>query len=188
MRSDHVHHSVFHQIDSLLAQHLPEPLGKQLLSWNERVSSPGDYFPPSLQPLSATAPVQGVLCVRGQSLGTVCVTGGGTKSRLGQTGPISFCLCICCFGRQKLIKNKTQRSSRGTGQPPSPLLPDLSRFPQARGLCQCLPCSPAEELGQSNCGRRSRQTAFCLLNYSNNNLGQDKGWHWEHQLCASLLM
>lgn len=41
------------------------------------------------------------------------------KSRLGQTGLTSFCLCICSSGRQKLIKNKTQRSSRGSGQPPS---------------------------------------------------------------------
>ena len=55
------------------------------------------------------------------------------KSRLGQTGPASFCLCICSSGRQTLIKNKTQRSSRGTGQPPSPLLPDLSRLPRAAG-------------------------------------------------------
>lgn len=30
--------------------------------------------------------------------------------------------------------------------------------------------------------------AFCLLNYSNNNPGGDKGQRWEHQLHAPLLM
>ena len=80
------------------------------------------YFPPSPQPFSAAAPMQEKLCVHGQSLGSVCAR-GVTKTRLGQTGPASFCLSICFSGHQKLIKNKTQRSSGGTGQPPLPSPP-----------------------------------------------------------------
>lgn len=99
----------------------------------------------------------------------VSAMGGGTEPCLGQTGPESLCLCICSSDGQKLIKNKTQRSSRGTGQAPSRLLPELSRLPQAPWLCQGSPGSPAEQCdyrGQSSSG----QAALCLLNYSNNNL------------------
>lgn len=51
-----MYHSVFHQIDSLLTHHLPEPHGKQLPSWNQRVPAPEviSFLPRSLfllQPL-----------------------------------------------------------------------------------------------------------------------------------------
>lgn len=163
------------------------PSEKEAPSWNQCVPSLGVIF---LLPCSLFLPQPPC---RGNSESTDSPWersvwwDGGTKSRLGQTGPASFCLCICSSGHQKLFKNKTERSSRGTGQPPSPLLPDLSRLPQARWLCQHLPGSPDEESGQSNCVLRSSQAAFCLLNYSNNNLGGDKAWQWEHRLCAFLL-
>lgn len=54
----------FCQINSLLPQDPPEPLGEQLSSWNQCVPSLWGCFPPSLQPLSAKALAQGKLCPR----------------------------------------------------------------------------------------------------------------------------
>lgn len=68
-------------------------------------------------------------------------------------------------GKQDTKKQQRNRTS------PLLSLPDLSRFPPS--------------------GQRPEQQqprALCLLNYSNNNLEGDKGWPWQHRLCAFLLL
>jgi len=93
------------------------------------------------------------------------VRGGSRRLALAKQGQQAFVYPSASPVTKSSLKTRHKEAAEELDNPPSPLLPDLSR------------------LG----GSRSSQAAFCLLNYSNNNLGGDKGWLWECRLRASSL-
>lgn len=102
---------------------------------------------------------------------------GARRLSLAKQGPQAFVYASAPLVAKSSLKTRHKEAAEEPDTPPSALLHDLSRFPQARCLRQRLPGSLAEKPGQSNCSPRSRQAAFCLPNYSKKNLEGDKGSH-----------